>query len=194
MCWRNISQLQELILKFVRETLDRRVTGETISYNRCLVSIESRKYRCTFSRRVLRCWQISSFNNWSSSPSDSSTTLHNFSNIATFPSLSFCASYAVCIWSLKTTSKFENASLLSLQFQIKLKSTGVSVLLMQHTMLICAILQILAFSKLLRMLSETPQPLLCDPPVGNHCSEITMLIHGKNVLFFHHCRRPTITV
>jgi len=37
-------------------------------------------------------------------------------------------------------------------------------------MLICEVLKIRDFSKLLRLLFATPQKLLPDPPVGNHCS------------------------
>jgi len=77
----------------------------------------SKKYHCMISTRVSRCWEISSFSNWSSVLSDSSIILRNFSDMATFPRCTFLCQFCSCIWSLKTTLKFEH--LLSLQVQIQ---------------------------------------------------------------------------
>jgi len=56
------------------------------------------------------------------------------------------------------------------------KSVCVSVLLMKPKMLICAVLKIRDFIKLLRLPFATPRPLHRGPPVRNHCFRRLILI------------------
>jgi len=60
------------------------------------------------------------------------------------------------------------------------KSVCVSVLLMWHKMLICAVPKTRDFSKLLKLLFATPRPHLRDPPVGKHCTRDC--VHYANVV------------
>jgi len=71
--------------------------------------------------------------------------------------------------------KFENESFLLCSFRLSLNLSILDFVYryMLHTMWIRAVIKIRAFSKLLRLLFAAPQPLLCDPLVGNNwCRQI----------------------